>query len=97
MIEIKAGTKKAEAMVWEWKHCYKGDSVEEAYGHCSSRKKASFNEIWWRCKNTEGYNHDLKITSATCYFYSTMYTFTTSEGTFLVKDTHTDTYITKIA
>lgn len=97
MTIVKAGTKKAQAMIWEWEHCYKGNDVEEAYGRCSSAKISSFKEIWFRAHQTEGYNHDLKVTAAGSQFYSTMYSYTREDGTYLVKDTYCNTYITKIA
>ena len=97
MTKINPGTKKAEAMIYEWKNCWKGDDVRLAYGKCSFDKQVSFDSIRRRACETEGYNHDLKVTSASCYFYSTMYTFTNNEGTFLVKDVKSNTYILKIA
>ena len=97
MTTVNPGTKKAEAMIWEWRNCYKGDDVRTAYGKCSDIKRDSFDAIRRRACETEGYNHDLKVTSANCYNYSTMYSFTNDEGTFLIKDTHGGTFILKIA
>jgi len=97
MTIVNAGTKKAEAMIWEWKNCYKGDDVRTAYGTCSADKKDSFDAIRRRAIETEGFNNDLKVIGANCYSYSTMYSFTNAEGTFLVKDTYCNTFITKLA
>ena len=96
MTKVNAGTKKAEAMIWEWENCYKGNSVDEAYVSCSYKKQSSFEDIRLRACSTEGYNHDLKVTSAGSHFYSTMYSFTNDEGTFLVKDTASNTFILKL-
>ena len=96
MTIVNAGTKKAEAMIWEWKNCYRGRSVNDVYGKCSAVKKSSFNDIELRACCTEGYSHDLKVTGANCNTYSTMYSFTNAEGTFLVKDTYCNTFITKL-
>lgn len=97
MKKINIGTKKAEALVWEFENCFKGHTVDDAYGTCSSSKKRSFDEIQRRCWETEGYNHDLKVTGTSSFAYSTMYSFTNDEGTFLVKDTSSNTYILKVA
>ncbi len=97
MTKVNKGTKKAEALNWEWKHCYVADTVEGAYSSgCSQTKRSTFSDIWFRANNTEGYNHDLKVTSANCYNYSTMYSFTNEDGTFIVKDTKENTYITEL-
>ena len=97
MTSINPGTKKAEAMIWEWKNCNKGANVNAVYNKCSKIKQLTFQDIELRACGTEGYNHDLKVTSANCNFYSTMYSFTNDEGTFLVKDTASNTFILKIA
>lgn len=96
MIKVNPGTKKAEAMIWEWKNCYRGRSIRDVYGKCSAVKKASFSDIELRACSTEGYNHDLKVTSANCYSYSTMYSFTNESGTYIVKDTANNIFILKI-
>ena len=96
MTIVNLGTKKAEAMTWEWKNRNKGDDVRSVYGKCSSTKKETFDEIRRRACATEGYNHDLKVTRANCNFYSTMYSYTNGDGTFLVKDTYCDTFILKM-
>lgn len=97
MTKVNPGTKRAEAMIYEWKNCFKGDSIYAAYGKCSSDKQSSFEAIRCRACETIGYNHDLKITSANCYHYSTMYSVTNNDGTFLIKDTVGNTFILKIA
>lgn len=96
MTKVNMGTKRAEAMIYEWENCYKGRSVNDAYRKCSRIKQLTFQDIELRACGTEGYNHDLKVTSANCNFYSTMYSFTNDEGTFLVKDTASNTFILKI-
>ena len=96
MTVVNPGTKKADAMLWEYTNCYRGRSVNDVYGRCSAVKKSSFSVIELRACGTEGYNHDLKVTGANCNTYSTMYTFTNADGTFLVKDTYCNTFILKI-
>ena len=97
MTKVNPGTKKADAMLWTWKNCYKGNDVRTAYGKCSADKKDSFDAIRRRAIETDGYNHDLKVTGANCYSYSTMYSFTNESGTYLVKDTVSNIFILKIA
>ena len=98
MTTINQNTKKAEAMVGEFNHSYVSHDIYGAYRNPSSAKVRSYNDILRRAIDTEGYNHDLKVTSATCHHYSTMYSYTTAEGeTYIVKDTHANTYITKLA
>ena len=97
MTEINPGTKKADTMIWEWKNCFKGRSVSDAYGRCSSAKMSSYRMILERAISTDGYNGDIKVTSANCHFYSTMYSFTTDAGTYIVKDTASNIFILKIA
>ena len=97
MIQVNKDTKKAQEMIWEWRNRIAGKTIEEAYTNPSADKISSFNDIWFRAKSTTGYNQDLKVTVKNCYSYSTMYTFTNNEGTFLVKDTKSYTYITQIA
>lgn len=96
MIKVNPGTKKAEAMIYEWEHCNKGANVNAAYHKCSKIKQLTFQDIELRACSTEGYNHDLKVTHASCYSYSTMYSFTNNEGTFIVKDTADNTFILKL-
>lgn len=97
MINVNLGTKQASRMIWEWNNCNKGDDVRTAYSKCSSTKKDTFDAIRRRACETAGYNHDLKVTGANCYSYSTMYSVTNNEGTFIVKDTSCNTFILKIA
>lgn len=97
MTNVNLGTKQASRMVWEWNNCNKGNDVRIAYGKCSSIKQSSFDNIKSRACKTEGYNNDLKVTAAGSHFYSTMYSFTNDNGTFLVKDTASNTFILKIA
>ena len=95
MTSINYGTKKHAQAIWTWENCYKGNDVESAYRTRPSYDKiSSFNKIWQRAHQTKGYNHDLKVVSANCYFYSTMYSFTDEKGwTFIVYDTHANTYL----
>ena len=96
MTVVNPGTKKAEALLWEYTNCYKGKTLSDVYSSYSNRKLESFNNIRRRCFETEGYNKDLKIIGSNCNTYSTMYSFTNADGTFLVKDTYCNTFILKI-
>lgn len=95
MKAINEGTKKQAEIIWTWEHCNKGRNLYEAYrSKVSAEKYASFNQIEQRAMRTDGYNHDLKVTGASSWFYSTMYTFTDEHGwTFIVYDTHSNTYL----
>lgn len=97
MREVNMMTQQGQRFLYEWQNCCKGHTIEGVYVNPSSYKRNTFNDIWFRAKNTEGYNNDLKITGSNCYIFSTMYTFTNEEGTFLVKATKSHTYIMQIA
>lgn len=98
MTRVNNGTKMADSMIWRWEHCNKGRTVEDAYRtRPSAAKISSYNDILSRCLETEGYNGDIKVVSASNFVYTTMYSVTNSEGTFLIMDTKADTYILKVA
>lgn len=97
MVKVNKGTIKHEELLWKWQNCNKGKDLNQAYrGKVSSEKNSSFNDIWFRAKQTEGYNDDLKVVAASSWFYSTMYSFTIDKQTFVVYDTHANTYIFEI-
>lgn len=97
MVRVNKGTKKYAQLLWTWEHCNRGEDLSEAYrGKVSADKNKSFNDIWFRAKQTEGYNDDLKVTGANTSFYSTMYSFTVDNQTNVVYDTHANTYIFEI-
>ena len=97
MKKINIGTKKYYDILWAWHNCNKGEDLEHAYrGKVSSEKRNSFKGIWFRAHQTEGYNDDLKITGASSWFYSTMYSFTQEGRTYVVYDTHANTYIIEL-
>ena len=94
MKTVNKGTKKYDEIVWKWEHCNCGDSIEKAYRtKPSTEKMRTFKDIWFRATQTKGYNHDLKVVSASCWFYSTMYSFTLEDKNFLVYDTPSNTFI----
>jgi len=98
MITVKAGTKAANAIIATFKDLKwsnKG-SIYEAYGKPSATKVAIYESIKRRALETEGYNKDLRVTSANCYFFSTIYSYTNDEGTFIVYDTPSYTKIVKL-
>lgn len=94
---INKGTKKYEQLLWTWENCNKGSDLYNAYrGTVSHEKYRTFNDIWFRAKQTEGYNDDLKVVATSSWFYSTMYSFTQDARTFVVYDTHANTYMFEI-
>ena len=92
MTTIKKGTKNYDAFIWEYNRCNNGD-IYDAYKSPSPAKVRSYKDIENRAKDTNGYNHDLKVTGKSSNFYSTMYTFTENGKKYLVKDTYANTYI----
>ena len=85
---IKNTTKKARAIIDTFNSNYwNRGTIWEAYQKPSSTKVRAYEEILRRALDTEGYNHDLRITGASCHFFSTMYSYTDSEGTHIVYDT----------
>ena len=98
MTQVNAGTKKAQYLISEFKNCFVASHITGAYYKPSYAKLSSFRQIERRALATEGYNYDLKVTSATSQHYSTMYSYTTESGeTYIVKDTHANTYVTRLA
>ena len=97
MVKVNKGTKKHAQLLWTWEHCNKGKDLAQAYrGQVSADKRRSYDDIWFRAMQTEGYNHDIKVVASNTYFYSTMYSFTIDNQTFVVYDTHANTYIFEI-
>lgn len=92
MKRIKNTTKKAQQIINTFNSRYwnKG-SIYEAYRNPSSAKINAYEGIERRAWNTEGYNHDLRITGASSHFFFTMYSFNDAEGTHIVYDTPSDT------
>ena len=93
--EVKATTKQAEALRFDannWRWTYR--DIYEAYERPSIYKVRSFEKIRDRALNTNGYNYDLRIIGKNCMSYSTVYTFTEGNTTYIVKDTKDNTYIT---
>lgn len=95
--EVKATTKEAEALrqdAQRWGR-WTYNNIWEAYERPSIYKIRSFEEIERRARETEGYNHDLRIIGKNCMQYSTVYTFTEDGKTYIVKDTKDNCYITE--
>ena len=97
MVQVKADSKTGQALIWEFDHCNKGATLAEAYTRASDAKIASFEKILRRAWETDGFNRDLKVTSRNTSFYSTMYSFSDEDGTYLVKDTKSKTLVVKVA
>ena len=92
MTRLNKGTQKYNNAVWAWWHCDYG-TIEQAYAKPSVTKRQTYNDIWFRAMQTEGYNHDLKVTGRSSTQYSTMYSFTRNGICYVVWDTRLNTYI----
>ena len=93
---IKSGTKEAERIMNIFFSGANKGSIYTAYGRCSATKKEAWEDIARRARATEGYNNDLRVTSANCHFFSTIYSYTTADGRFIVYDTAGGTKCVKI-
>ena len=96
MTKLNTNTKKAQAIIAELTRNTELHSIYDAYDRPSDRKVASFTEIRERAMATPGYNHDLHVTGHNSSFYSTIYSYTVDGTTFVVKDTHADTYLVEL-
>lgn len=96
MTKINKGTKKYDAIMWTFKNAFKGHTIFDAYTSPSQKKVSSFLEIENRAKNTAGYNHDLKISAAGCQNYSTIYSYTENNTTFIIYDTKSNTFVIEV-
>ena len=92
--DVNKGTKQARYMHYDLNNYYHGRDIYSAYKNPSSYKVRTFNAIRERATETPGYNHDLHIVGASSHFYSTIYTYTENGVTYIVKDTHANTYRT---
>ncbi len=98
MKTINPGTKEAASIIAlfkDLKWSNKG-SIYEAYGKPSATKISVWESIARRALETEGYNKDLRCTSANCYFFSTIYSYTRPDGLFIVYDTPSGAKIVKL-
>ena len=89
--EIKKNTKKAADIIADTFRDL--GSIYEAYGRCSAKKIQAWEEIKSRAKSTPGYNNDLHVCSKCTNFFTTAYTYTDGEKTYVVKDTPAYTYL----
>lgn len=91
MENIKTTTKLGQAITKD--HERKGyGAIDQAYGRPSGRKVRAYNDIWFRAKNTAGYNNDLRVISRNSNFFSTIYSYTVDGITTIVKDTPSHIY-----
>lgn len=98
MIKVNPGTKEARAIIatfkdMKWRN--KG-TIYDAYRKPSFFKVSAWEDISRRAAKTTGYNNDLRVTSANCYHFSTIYSYTNAEGTFIVFDTPSYTKVVKL-
>lgn len=93
---INMGTKMADSLIAEFnRKYYKGETLYEVYGKCSSAKVRSWESIKRTCEDLNGWN--LHITGASSHSYSCIYAFnyTDDEGKnwiILRKETSRNTY-----
>ena len=69
--------------------------IYKAYKTPSAEKVQAYNKILERACRTPGYNHNIRITGANTYSFSTMYSYTDETGTYIVYDTPSDTKVVK--
>ena len=96
MRRINKGTVKHSKVLWMWHHCNLGNTIYCAYAKPCKKNIEAFDEIKRRACSTNGYNHDLKITGAGSYSYSTMYSYTENGVTNVVYDTKDNTWVFEI-
>jgi len=95
MTKVKANTQKGLGIIWDFEHARYND-IYDAYDRPSNVKVRTFNEIKERALQTAGYNRDLRVAGRGTHTYSTVYSFTDENGTHIVKDTKSNTYIVTI-
>lgn len=97
MKTVKNGTKEAQAIISIFQsYSNKGD-IWEAYGKPSATKVSIWRKIEARAKATDGYNDDLRIVSRNGYVFSTIYSYTVNDVTYIVYDTKSGTKIVEWA
>lgn len=89
---VKMGTKRAEELIYDFnRRYYKGETLYEVYGRCSSAKINSWERIKRTCEELKGW--DLHITGASSHQYSCMYAFKNDDGNIILrKETSANTY-----
>ena len=95
MTKVNANTQKGRFIIWDFENARFKD-IFDAYDRPSSTKVKTFNEIKNRALQTAGYNHDLRVAGRGTRTYSTVYSFTDENGTHIVKDTKSNTFIVTI-
>lgn len=95
---VNQGTKKAEELIHDmFSTYYKGKTLYDCYGKCSTKKVQSWEAIKRECERLDG--EDLHITGAGSHMYSCIYAYPvinaeTGEITDMVirKETASNTY-----
>ncbi len=97
MKKINRNTKEAARIINTFNSSWanKGD-INTAYKKPSPAKVKAYNDIWFRAKQTKGYNNDLRVTGAGSHKFSTMYSVTDENGTHIIYDTPSNTAILTI-
>ena len=96
MTKVNKGTQKANDIIRDLDYRTNWTSIWSAYDRPSVTKVRTYEDIQRRAWETEGYNHDLHICGANSSFYSTVYSYTQDGKTYVVKDTHCNTYIVEL-
>lgn len=102
MTKVNPGTKKAQELIHDmFGSYYKGRTLYEVYGRCSSAKQRAWEDIKRQCAELDGEN--LHITGAGSHFFSCIYAYPiidaeTGEITDMVirKETASNTYELKL-
>lgn len=74
MTKVNPGTKKAQELIHDmFRSYYKGRTLGECYGSCSSAKWRAWHDIERKCQELNGEN--LHITGAGSHFFSCIYAY----------------------
>ena len=74
MTKVNRGTRKAQELMYDMFHSYyKGKTLYDCYGKCSSAKQRAWDDISSQCRELNGEN--LHITGAGSHFFSCIYAY----------------------
>lgn len=74
MTKVNPGTKKAQELIYDmFRSYYKGRTLYDCYGSCSSAKVRAWEDIKRQCEELDGEN--LHITGAGSHFFSCIYAY----------------------
>ena len=94
MTNVKASTKKGQEIINDFYRAVSNHkTIYTAYNNASYAKQNAWNEIKARAKDTEGYENNLSIVGASSHFFSCIYSYVQDGIRYIVKDTHSNTFI----